>query len=225
MIIFKIYEYEQVDDFPLELNDDDDREMGYLEFEDDEENSEEITEANRDENRYENTDDIDRDENRDDRDRDENRYENRDDNLDENTDDRDEETEANRKDHATPDATLRENLKNQELEIRQKKIEFEITRQKAKENEIQQKKTKQFKKKIEAIIEHLDTEFTFKELNSFERSIVHEAADRHKLFHKTVADKVIISRNSINDITLLTYQMDKVVIEEKRYNLRNRKKK
>ena len=213
MIIFKIYEYEQVDDFPLELNDDDDREMGYLEFEDDEENSEEITEANRDENRYENTDDIDRDENRDDRDRDENRYENRDDNLDENTDDRDR------------DATLRENLKNQELEIRQKKIEFEITRQKAKENEIQQKKTKQFKKKIEAIIEHLDTEFTFKELNSFERSIVHEAADRHKLFHKTVADKVIISRNSINDITLLTYQMDKVVIEEKRYNLRNRKKK
>ncbi len=59
----------------------------------------------------------------------------------------------------------------------------------AKLDDIEAKKRKMFEKKIFPIIENLDISFTFKELNSYECKIVHEMAEKYKLYHLTINEK------------------------------------
>jgi hypothetical protein len=109
----------------------------------------------------------------------------------------------------------------------------------AKLDDIEAKKRKKFEKKIFPIIENLDVSFTFKELNSYERKIVHEMAAKYKLYHLTINEKITISRvehtkdtytgvtpeTEITDVNEVSEMMDKVQITGERpgYNLRSKK--
>ena len=87
----------------------------------------------------------------------------------------------------------------------------------------------------------MDVSFTFKELNSYERKIVHEIAEKYKLYHQTINEKITISRVELTNVTNIgvtpttevtevnevSKMMDKVHITEEPtgYNLRSRNKK
>ena len=107
------------------------------------------------------------------------------------------------------------------------KLQYEEKRQANKEEEIEKKKRKVFEKKIIVIFEHLHDTFTFNKLNSFERLIVHDLATKHKIHHKTVEDKIIISKIPFNDIESLVAGVSNVQISNQKqvYNLRSRRPK
>ena len=99
-------------------------------------------------------------------------------------------------------------------------------RQLAKLEQIEARKRRQFEKKILAIIENLDTTFTLNELNAYERKLIHELAEKHKLFHQTVNEKLTISKFPFDSIIDVSQMMEKVNIQdERKYNLKNRKHK
>ena len=118
-----------------------------------------------------------------------------------------------------------EHLVEHELESRRIKLQLAEAKQLAKLQQIEIKKRKQFEKKILSIIENLDISFTFKELNSFERMVIHEMADKHKLYHHTVNGKLTISKSAFDFESEVSQMMEKVQITEKRYNLRSRSQK
>jgi hypothetical protein len=63
-------------------------------------------------------------------------------------------------------------------------------------------------------------------MNSFERKIIHDLAEKHKLFHKTENENLTISKTPFNDIDLVSDLMEKIdIVEERRYNLRSLKSK
>ena len=114
-----------------------------------------------------------------------------------------------------------ENNRLRELNIRKQKQELEERKQVAKEKELENKKRKAFEKKIKIIFDHLDDQFTFKSLSSFERKIIHELVTRTN-YIKTLNDKLIISRAPLDQIETLTQELANVEMVERRYNLRKK---
>ena len=104
-------------------------------------------------------------------------------------------------------------------------MELEKSKQEARDLIIERKKQKQFEKHIKVIIEHLDDSFTFKPLDSFQRMIIHQMAEKYRLFHSTDNEKIIISKTPIQQIDLLSEQLKTASLTDdntRKYNLRQR---
>ena len=91
----------------------------------------------------------------------------------------------------------------EEEERRRQAVELEQQKKIAREKDKERKEQNKFKKEVETIIKNLDENFTFtSDLNSFQRKIIHDLCEKHKLFHKSVGDgdnrKVTISKNSFD---------------------------
>ncbi len=110
---------------------------------------------------------------------------------------------------------------------KEKKLELAEQKQINREKEIEIKKRRAFEKKCLIIFEHLHFTFTFKDLNNYERLIIHEMAAKHNLDHKTVDGKIIVSKIPVFEIESLVTSMKNVQIESvtKKYDLRPRSKK
>ena len=109
-------------------------------------------------------------------------------------------------------------LRNEEVERRRKKLELEESKQLAKDAEIESKKRRKFEKEVKAIFENLDSTFTFKPLNSFERKIIHDMATKTNFTTKQliiIYKKLIISKAPFNAIDELNEQLDNIHVDAK----------